>query len=467
MTPAKSQSHKTLSFFHIVMINVIAVDSIRTLPFAAQFGFSLVFYYLLAAIFFLVPSALISAELGTGWPKKGGLYVWVREAFGLKWALIAIWLNWIYNLAWYPTIMALIAGTSAYLFLPSLAENPLYITLVSLALFWIATYANCHGMRISSLISTVGAIGGTLFPMCLIIILAIIWLMLGHPSQISFSSQAFWPSSDTPGQLGFFSNVLFGLIGLEMVATHAQEMKDPERDYPKATLVSACIVILTIVFSSLAIAIVVPYKDLNLIVGVLQAFHIFFEAFHAPFLTFVLAICIILGGLSAVSAWIIGPTKGLLVAGEDQSLPPIFAKTNQHGVPVGALIIQAIVVTFLSLAFLLLPSVNSSFAILSIITAQLALIVYCILFAAAIKLRYHKPEIKRHFKVPGGSMGIWALSLSGIAICLFAIALGFIPPMQTQLSSLVLYELLIVGGMGLLALLPILIQRLSKGPKRG
>src|SRR3990167_8333144 len=102
---ASPKSLPTLSFFHIVMINVIAVDSIRTLPFAAQFGFSLLFYYILAAIFFFVPIALIAAELGTGWPKKGGLYVWVREAFGLKWALIAIWLNWVYNLAWYPTIM--------------------------------------------------------------------------------------------------------------------------------------------------------------------------------------------------------------------------------------------------------------------------------------------------------------------------------------------------------------------------
>ncbi len=459
---ASSATRRTLSFFHIVMINVIAVDSIRTLPFAAQFGTSLLFYYILAALFFFIPSALIAAELGTGWPKKGGLYVWVREAFGLRWALIAIWLNWIYNLAWYPTIMALIAGTSAYLFNPSLAENPTYITTVSLTLFWIVTFANCYGMRISSIISTVGAIGGTLFPMCLIMVLALAWLYRGDTTQISLSWQTFLPTSDTTGQLAFFSNVLFGLIGLEMVATHAAEMKNPEKDYPKATLVSAFIVLMTIVLSSLSIAIVVPNKDLNLVVGVLQAFRIFFEAFQAPFLTLILALCIILGGLSAVSAWIIGPTKGLLVASEDQSLPPVFAKTNRHDVPVGALMIQACVVTVLTLAFMLMPSVDSTFAILSIITAQLALIVYCILFAAAVKLRHHKPEVKRHFKVPGGNIGIWVLSTVGIIICLFAIALGFIPPEQTLLSSVIVYELLVIGGMALLILIPIVLQHFSK-----
>ena len=98
------------------MINVIAVDSIRTLPFSAELGFSLVFFYLVAAVFFFIPSGLISAELATGWPSTGGIYVWIREAFGKKVALIMIWLNWIYNIFWYPTILALLAGVFTYFF---------------------------------------------------------------------------------------------------------------------------------------------------------------------------------------------------------------------------------------------------------------------------------------------------------------------------------------------------------------
>ena len=458
----KTQSPKrVLSFFHIVMINVIAVDSIRTLPFAAQFGFSLVFYYIIGAIFFFIPSALIASELGTGWPKRGGLYIWIREAFGPRWGLIATWLNWTYNLAWYPTIMALIAGTSAYFFMPSLAKNPLYITFVSLALFWLATYANCHGMKFSSMLSTIGALGGTLFPMFLIIVLGIVWLALGYPSQASFSFTSFWPTSDTRGELAFFSNILFGLIGLEMVATHAAEMKNPEKDYPRATLLSAVIILCTIVFAALSISIVVPAKDLNLIVGALQAFDIFFTKFNAPFLTPLIAICIVLGGLSAVSAWIIGPTKSLMVAGEDNKLPLMFTKTNRHGVPVGAMILQACIVTVLSLAFVLMPSVNGSFALLSIITAQLALIVYSIFFASAIKLHHDKPEVERHFKVPGGSMGIWTVCLFGIGICIVAIITGFIPPLHVKIHSILVYEIILVVSMGILAVLPVFIQHLS------
>lgn len=457
-----SPSKGVLSFFHIVMINVIAVDSLRALPLSAQFGFSLVFYYLIAGLLFFLPSALIAAELGTGWPKRGGLYVWIREAFGPKFALVAIWLNWVYNLAWYPTIMALIAGTTAYIFMPELAHNRLYITVVSLALFWLATYANCHGMKLSGLISSIGAIGGTLFPMILIILLAIVWLCLGNAPEISFSWSEFWPTSDTRGELAFFSNVLFGLIGLEMVATHAQEMKNPTKDYPRATLISALIILLTITLSSLAIAVVVPLKDLSLFVGVVQAFKIFFSAFHIPFATPLIAICIILGSFSAVSAWIIGPTKGIMVAGEDNNLPAIFSRTNKHGVPVGALVLQGCIVTVLSLLFVLMPSVNGSFAFLSIITAQLAIVVYAIFFAAAIKLHHSKQDVERYFKVPGGQKGIWLVSCSGIVICMVAFATGFIPPLQVKIHSIFLYELLLITGMGLLAVLPYIIEHFTK-----
>jgi len=85
MSVIPKKPKRVLSVFSLVMINVIAVDSLRSLPISAAYGFSIVFYYLLAAILFFVPVALIAAELATAWPETGGLYVWVREAFGRRW----------------------------------------------------------------------------------------------------------------------------------------------------------------------------------------------------------------------------------------------------------------------------------------------------------------------------------------------------------------------------------------------
>ncbi len=441
------------------MINVIAVDSIRSLPFSAVYGFSLLFFYLLAAVMFFIPSALVSAELGTGWPTTGGIYVWVREAFGKKWSFFTIWLSWVYNLFWYPTIMALIAGTFTYFFDPALADSKLYMCLTVILLFWFITIINCFGMRIASLFSTVGALLGTIFPMALIAFLGILWIWQDKPIQINLSAENFFPSSLNMNNIAFLTSVLFGLLGLEMAATHAQEVRDPEKNYPRALLVSSIIILGTMIFSSLAIALVIPNKELSLATGTMQAFAIFTSAFDLPWLLPLIAACIILGGLGGAGAWIIGPTKGLMVASRDGSLPAFLMQTNKYGAPVRLLMLQALIVTILCLFFILMPTVNSSFWLLSTITAQLALIVYIFLFASAIKLHHKKPDVTRSFKIPGGKWGIWITGGLGITSCVAVILCGFLPPAQIPIANLFSYELTLIGGMLLLSLLPFLILR--------
>lgn len=451
---------KTLKTFQLVMINVIAVDSIRTLPFSAELGFSLVFFYLLAGVFFFIPSGLVAAELGTGWPNTGGIYVWVREAFGKKASLCVIWLNWIYNVVWYPTIMALIAGVFTYFFNPELATNRLYMALMILGLFWGATFVNLFGMRVSSIISTIGAMIGTLVPMVLIIVLGVVWLVKRDPSQIAFTWDALFPDMTQSGNLAFFSSVLFGLLGLEMAATHAAEVRNPKKDYPRSVFISIIIILATIVFSSLAIAIVVPNQKLSLVTGILQAFFIFFQDYHISWMAPIIAAAVIIGGLSGVSAWIIGPTKGMMVAAEDGSLPLFMRHRNRKGVPSNVLLLQGVIVSILCLAFVLMPTVNSSFWLLSQITAQLALLVYVALFAAGIRLRYKQGHVERSFAIPGGkTIGMWFVGMCGILACLIAFGLGFIPPTQVGITNVFVYELLLIGGIVVASTFPLLFRR--------
>lgn len=447
------------------MINVIAVDSIRSLTFSAVYGYSLVFFYLITALLFFIPTALVSSELGTGWPNRGGIYVWVREAFGKKWSLIVIWLNWIYNVIWYPTIMALIAGTFTYFFDPDLANNRLYMCASVLVLFWTATFINCLGMEASSLLSTLAALIGTVLPMLLITCLGIAWVIQGNPAQIQFTWHEFFPTGTDSSNLAFLTNVFFGLLGLEMAATHAAEMRNPQRDYPRSILISVVTILATIVLASLAIALVVPQKQLSLATGVMQAFTIFAETYHISWLSPLIAGCIILGGLGGVGAWIIGPTKGLLVASQDGSLPPFLSHTNEKGVPVRILMIQALIVSLLSLVFILMPTVNSSYWILSVITAQLALIVYIALFAAALKLHYHSPHTHRPFRVPGKKWGIWLICGAGALSCLIVILFGFFPPATVPYQSVLLYECILIGGIALSCIGPLYLIRRARAKK--
>ncbi|KTD09440.1 APC family permease [Legionella jamestowniensis] len=444
---------KVLSVFSLVMINIIAVDSLRTLPISAKLGLPLVTYYAVAAFTFFIPVALVAAELATAYPNTGGLYVWVREAFGRRAGFITIWLQWIYNVVWYPTILAFIAATLSYLFAPQLANNKFYLLGTTLSLFWIFTLLNCFGMKISSIVSIIGATLGTILPMVGISILGVLWLLQGRPLAVDMPSN--WlPDFSSIGNLSLFSAVLFGLLGMEMSAVHAEEVKNPQRDYPRAILYSALLIFATLVFGSLAIVIVVPNPQLSVVSGLIDAYAVFFNAYNLPKMTAVIALLIILGGLSGVSAWIIGPTKGLLVSAQDGSLPEIFSKINRYGAPVAILMTQGIIFSLLSSVFILFDSINAAYWILSDLSAQMALLVYVFMFSAAIKLRYSKPDQPRSYKIPGGNAVMWLVAGVGTLCCITAMLIGFVPPTQIPISNVFFFEAFLIGGLFLFVVIP-------------
>ncbi|WP_298625179.1 amino acid permease [uncultured Legionella sp.] len=453
-----SHSKKVLSVFSLVMINIIAVDSLRTLPISAKLGLSLISYYIIAAFAFFIPVALVAAELATAYPNTGGIYVWVREAFGRRAGFITIWLQWIYNVVWYPTMLAFIAATLSYLIAPQLANNKFYLLGTALSLFWLFTLLNCFGMKLSSIVSIVGATIGTVLPMLIIILLAMLWMIQGKPTAVNYPS-SWLPDFSSFGNVALFSAVLFGLIGMEMSAVHAEEVKNPQRDYPRALFYSTLVIISTLSLGSLAIVIVVPNDSLSVVSGLIDAYAIFFASYKMPWMTYVIAVLIILGGLSGVSAWIIGPTKGLLVSARDGSLPARFARVNKHGAPVTILITQGVIFTILSTIFIFLDSINAAYWILSDLSAQMALLVYIIMFAAAVKLRYSKPDHPRGYTIPGGNIVMWFVAGTGILCCIAAMIVGFIPPSQIPIGNVYLFEGFLIGGLILFVLIPWLLAK--------
>lgn len=450
---------KSISIFTLIMINVIAIDNLRSLTVGAEYGFAMVFFYGLATLLFFIPTILVTAELATGWPNTGGVYIWVREAFGPRLGFLTIWLQWIYNVVWYPTIFAFVAGIVAYLINPMLVENKVFMLSVILIAFWGMTFVNCIGIRISSLISVFAAMIGTIFPMVFIGILGFIWIYLGKPSAVHFTLKDFFPNLTSMHDLAFLTNILFGLMGMEMSAVHAGDVHYPEKNYPRALLSSALIILTTLICACLAITVVIPVEKLNLVSGLIDAFGVFFHSFQLDWMLPVICVLIIVGSLGGASAWILGPARGLLIATEDSRLPRVISLRNKKNMPVGILILQGLIVTVLSMVFLIMPSVNSSYWILSNLTAQLALIFYILLFAAAIRLRYKHKHVKRAYRIPGRSWGIWVVCGVGIVTCLSAIVLGFLPPSQIAVGNVFRYEAILITGILSCLFLPIILYR--------
>lgn len=448
-----------LSLFSLTLITVVSVDSIRNLPATALFGSQLISFFIFGAIFFLIPCALVSAELSSGWPKQGGIYVWTREAFGDSMGFLAIWFQWIENVIWYPTILAFVAGTIGYLIDPHLADNKYFLITCILIAFWGATLINLKGMRSSAIFSNLCAIFGLLIPMTLIIVLGIIWYINDHPTQLHFSWNDIVPHWHDSNIWVSLTAIMLSFCGIEIATVHANDVPNPQRTFPLSLAYASAIILSTLLMGALAIAVVLPSDNISLVSGIMQAFDAFFSAYNLSFLMPVMALMLVFGGLGGLNNWIIAPTKGLLVAAEAGHLPRFTKKTNEHGAPTTLLIAQGIIVTVLCTTFLFIPSVNGSYWYLTALTSQIYMLMYIIMFATGICLRFKFPNQPRLFSIPGGKAGMLLVAIMGIIGCVITLAVGFIPPDGINVGTQESYPWLLVAGLVIISLPPFIFHR--------
>lgn len=448
-------NQKILGVFALAMINVAAIISLRNLPMMASYGLGAIFFYCVAALTYFIPIALVSAEMATMFPRSGGSFRWVGEGLGFHWGFFAIWWAWMESIAWFPAILTFMAATIAYIFNPAWAQHKGYMLSVMLTVFWGGTFLNFKGIEFSSRLSSIGAMIGTLIPGGLIIGLAYYWIVSGHPIQLELSGSAFIPSFEIEN-LVFYSGVLLGLAGVEMSAFHATEAKNPQKDYPKAIFISTFIILALSIIGTLAISVVVPKEKINIVEGLMQTYQLFFESFGLKEAVPFLAFFIVLGSMAGLNTWIIGPAKGILASAEEGYIPLWLQKTNKKGVPVSTLLVQATIGTLLSSAIILMPSIESAYWIMTVLSVQFALVMYSLIFISAIVLRLKKPHLKRPYKVPGGKVGLIAICTVGFISCFFAFCIGFIPPQQLETGEIWIYEGYLLLGLFILSIPPVL-----------
>jgi amino acid transporter len=444
-----------LNTFALTLLITGAIDSIRNLPASALFGSSLIFFFIFAAMVFLIPTALVSAEL-TANVDEGGVYQWGRLAFGERIGFLAVWLQWINNLAWFPTILSFIAGTAAYLIDPALAQNKYYMVGVIVTLFWLLTLVNLRGIHLSAKFTSFCTIIGLVLPMILIIGLLIAWLVSGKPIQISFTTNSIFPSFSHADNWMALTAIMLGFAGMELASVHIKDVKEPQKTFPRALTFSSIIILATMMLGSLAIACVLPFDQINLVNGTIQTFVYFLSAYHLTWLVPVLTLLLIVGSLGGIISWVISPIKGLNQAAQQGFMPAFFQKNNKHGVSQNLLLTQAVLVSFVCLAFLLMPSVNASYWLLTALTTQLYMLMYLLMFLSALKLR-HKINYNnsQNFIIPGKKIGGLIVCLLGLIGCATTLFVGFIPPNNINIGSSFEYELLFCSGI-LVMILPVI-----------
>ena len=460
-----------LSVTTLAIMNITAVVSLRGLPAEAIYGPSSAFYYLFAAIVFLIPTAMVAAELAAMFSdKQGGVFRWVGEAFGARTGFLVIWLQWIESTIWYPTVLTFGAVSFAFIGLndaadATLASNKLFTLGVVLAIYWIATFVALKGLGWVGKISKWGGMIGTIIPAGLLIVLGIIYIATGGQNQMDMS-QGFFPDLAKLDNLVLASSIFLFYAGMEMMGVHVMEVNNPSRNYPKAIIIGSLATVCIFVLGTFALGFIIPAKDINLTQSLLIGFDNYFRHFHISWAGPVIAIALMFGVLASVLTWVAGPSKGIFMVGKAGYLPPFFQKTNSQGVQRNILLVQGGIVTLLSLLFVVMPSVQSFYQILSQLTILLYLIMYMLMFAAAIVLRYKMKDTPRPFRLGKGNALMWIMGVVGFAGSLLAFVLSFIPPGQIATgSSTIWYSVLIVGCV-VMVVIPLIIYTLRKSSWR-
>ena len=442
---SKVQTAAMISMPTMAMMTIACVAGIRNTPSMAVYGYAAIFLYLVPAILFLIPTALVAAELASGW--KGGIYRWVTEAYGPKTGFFGIWTQYAMTIFYYPSLLASVASTLAFVINPELASNGTYTAIVILVAYWAATIVSLRGIGFVARLSSMGMIIGTVIPGITLVVLGVAYLVGDGTNYAAGTSLL--PAYTGLASIVFIVNNFLSFAGMEVNAVHVNSMERPGRDFPRAMLLASIAAVAIFVLPALAISFVVPADQLSLTAGVMQAFDQFFAWFGIQWLTPIFAVMLVCAMLGGMMGWLAGPSKGLLIVGREQGyLPPTLQKTNEQGVQVNILLWQGVMISLISLMFAFIPEVNSAFWILSAMTTQVYLMMYVLMFLSVRKLRKTQPDTTRGYRTPmlGLISGVGLLS----AIAVFGI--GLVPPSQFGDTSGWVYPAILLSGVVLIGL---------------
>lgn len=439
MSSKLNSNKETIGLLLLVLLMTGAIDNIRNLPLTATSGTYIFFFFGIAIILFLLPVALVSAEMTATYTGKGeeGVYGWVKKAFGPNIAMVAIWFQWINTLIWFPSILTFIAGTVALLINPSLAQNMKYTAVFITITFWALTIINLKGLRVSAIFASACTFFGMVLPMVLIVLFALAWLILGNPIYIHFEHGTLVPSLTSSESWMGLTGIIASFLGLELATVHIRKVRNARKTFPLALLIASVFMVLTMILGALAVSMIFPLDQIDVVNGAVKSFSIFLDTFGLSNFFYILVVMIFIGSLGSMINWIISPARGLLQAADDHFLPEWLDKKNKHDVPSNILILQAIIMTVVCSAITLVPSVQAYYFLLTVISTQIYSMMYMLMFFAAMKLKLQSDNeiIDANFKIPGGKVGMSTICILGILGTTLCVIVGFVPPDNMYASA--------------------------------
>jgi glutamate:GABA antiporter len=450
--PVRPTSRATVSWIAMALLIIGSVGDLGSAPATAVFGLASVVLFVVPAVVFLVPAALVSAELASGW--RGGIYNWVSEGISPGMGFAAVWCQFAQTTFYYPAVLAYVASTLAYVFAPGLAHSGLYTTIVIIVLFWGAVLVSSRGVVATDKLASWGILIGTLIPGLVLVVLAAIYLVQGNSSAAPLNAHHVLPPWHGLTSIVLVVNGFFTYAGVEVNAVHVDDLRDAPREFPKAVLVAVILILLVFILPTLAISVAVPAAHISFTAGVMQAFRSLLEHFGLGLLQPIIAIGLVIASVSGLLDWLTGPSTGLVDIGRERGyLPRYFQQLNGHGVQVHILAAQGIVITLIGLLYALVPTVSRAYWVFAALATEVYLIMYVLMFVAAANLRRREPDHQRGYRTPA----LLTICVVGTVASIAACAVGLLPPSQLGQVSAPAYAIALLAGVLAIAVLPPLV----------
>ena len=424
------EKKKKFKLFDAILATVCITLVAESVMPTAAIGNSQYFWWILLIIAFCIPYGMISAELGTTYQSEGGMYDWVKRAFGPKWAARVAWNYWINFPLWIASLAVAVTDVIAGIFEVELSLGVLL--LLQLGYTWLVSFLGTQRIGESKWIVNIGTFFKIAFMVGLGLLGIYVFIRTGESANPVQSVVDLLPSLDLAG-LSFLSVIIFNFLGFEVVATFAEDMENPKKEIPKALVIGGLLMALFYVLPATGINIAMTLEEAEAS-GITESFAILLGNLGVN-ADIIRAIVILVGLMfiytmvANIVSWSFGVNSVAKYSADDGGLPKLFSKTNKQGVPYMASILNGIVATVILVVGIILGEVSETasnlfwtFFSLSLVTL---LISYVPLFLAFLKLR-KTDKTERVYKVPGkdGFIKVFAivpfvLLILGVVFTLF------------------------------------------------
>ncbi len=416
---------KVLSLRDIVLFTVSGMLLVDFIAITTAVGSNSLFWWPVFMVTFFIPIGLITAELGSRFPEQGGIYSWVRRAFGYRSGSRITWYYWVNVALWMPSVYLMFSGTLSSLFFPDMGLWTQIAVGIALAIF---TYAiNVMALDLGKWIPNVGAVLKAIVSLSLGVGGLLYGWKNGFANDISFSH--FFNNLDEIWV--YIPVIVYGLLGFELVCASSDEMKNPSKDIPKAIFISAPIIAGSYLLGAWGIIAAVPVENIDAVdVIAVTLFNLFGDSGIGGFFAYTIGTAALLSFLANIATWTMGANRAAAEASEEGELPAVFGKLHPvNKTPMGAAALTALISIVVQVVYgFMADNAEDLFWSIFSFSAIIFLIPYIFMCLAFIRLRKEYPHRQGSFKIPGGA---WlAYSLAGICslILMAAIVLFIYQP---------------------------------------